>query len=244
MVPSQILDPSDMQLPRSPCELLAWVMKKCGEFAATQEGKEFARSGAILPKKFFEEVYPLALFSTKEFDGRIDVFVHPNLDNDNFDGRIVIGSPPHAKTLLVEVTYAKDGYDESLRSEVLSREGGVSMIGPVTVSGRRGSANRRVHVQCEAVDHSTLVGQQLALVEQRIRAKSTSQYGESHVLVVAVDDYLALPEPDDVAKLREFAGALLQSLRLDFPRVVFVGMAGRLFLSCNVSLRHDANAAL
>lgn len=241
MAPSQILDPSDMQLSRSPSELLAWVMRKCNEFRATSEARRFAWSGAALPKKFFEEIYPLALFSKREFDDRTDVLVSPNLDNDNFDGRIVIGSPPHANALLVEVTYAKDGYDESLRLEVVSRDGGVSMTGPVTVSGRRGSPNRRVHVECDVVEHSTLVQQQLALIEQRLRAKSSTQYGENHVLVVAVDDYLALREADDVAKLRELAGSLLSRLQLDFRRIVFVGMAGGLFLSFDVSLRHDAN---
>jgi hypothetical protein len=244
MAPSLILDPSDMQRPRSPSELLAWVMQKCNEFGATSETKLFARSGALLPKKFFDEIYPLALFAEREFGGRTDVTVYPSLDNDNFDGRILIGSAPHAKVLLVEVTRAKDGYDESLRLEVASREGSVSFTGPVTVSGRRGSANRRVHVEGEAVEHSTLVDKQLALVEQRLRAKSSVRYGENHVLVIAVDDYLALREADDVAKLREFADALLPRLKLDFRRVVFLGTAGKLFLSCDVSFRHNANPAL
>jgi len=121
----------------------------------------------------------------------------------------------------------------SLRMEVLAREGGVFLTGPVTVSGRRGSPNRRVSVVPVAADHTETVTNYFNLIEKRLRAKSAVLYGDNHILLVAVDDYYALSENTDWPKLRAFADSLLPTIELDFPRVVFVGIAERLFLSLN-----------
>ena len=178
---SRILDRSDMERPRRPSELLAWVMAKCNELGATPDAKAFARSGALLPKKFYDEVYPLALFADREFAGRDDVLVQPNLDNDNFDGRITVGAGPGRRTIFVEVTYAKDGYDEARRMEVLCREGHVSLTGSVSSAGRKGSPNRKVHVESEAVSHLAALEDYLAIVRERLKDKARSRYGKDHV---------------------------------------------------------------
>lgn len=81
---SHIFDRSDMERPRCPSELFAWVMGKCTELGATPEAKTFARSGAPLPKKFYEEVYPLAFFAEREFAGRDDVLGRVNT-TETFD---------------------------------------------------------------------------------------------------------------------------------------------------------------
>ena len=54
----------------------------------------------------------------------------------------VISGPSGAKTSFVE----KDGYDESRRMEVVLKEGGVFMTGPITTSGRRGAPDRIVRI--------------------------------------------------------------------------------------------------
>ena len=232
---SDILDRSDMERPRSPSELFAWVTAKCDELGATPEAKAFARSGALLPKKFYEEVYPLALFAQHEFGGRDAVLVQPNFDNDNFDGRITVGTGAvRKKTIFVEVTSAKDGHDESRRMEVLGRRGHVSLTGPVFSSGRKGSPNRRVHVKMKAVRHLAVLEDYLAIVKARLEDKARSRYGKDHTLVVVVDDYLPLRESSDVNRLRKAAASWLPELRLDFGRVVFLGIAGNLFLSFDV----------
>lgn len=242
---SDILDRSDMERPRSPSELFAWVMAKCNELGATPEAKAFARSAALLPKKFYDEVYPLALFAQREFGGRDDVLVQPNFDNDNFDGRITIGTGAvRKKTIFVEVTYAKDGYDESRRMEVLCREGHVSLTGPVFSSGQKGSPNRKVHVESEAVSHLAVLEDYLAIVRARLEDKAHSCYGKDHVLVVAVDDYLPLRESSDIDRLHEATASWLPELRLDFGRVVFLGIADNLFLSLDVVGHSYGSSAL
>lgn len=227
---SHILSRSDMAQPRNPSEFHKWVMAKCSELGATDAAKAFARSGAVLPKKFYDEVFPLAIFVEREFADRGDVLVQPNLDNDNFDGQITVGTGRNAKTTFVEITYAKDGYDESLRMEALCRNGHVSLTGPVSSSGRKGWPNRKVHVEDEAISHLAMLENYLTIVRQRLKEKTRSCHGNDHILVVAVDDYLPLRAPPDIDALRSAASSWLSELALDFGRVVFVGIAGNLYL--------------
>lgn len=58
-----ILQRADMEVPRSPRELCDWVDSKSAALSQTKEGKDYARSGAILPKKLWEEIRPLGLFA-------------------------------------------------------------------------------------------------------------------------------------------------------------------------------------
>lgn len=231
MRPTAILDATDMSEARTPAELAAWVERKCRELSATAEAKAFARSGASLAKKFYDEIFPLARFSAHEYAGRSDVLIRPNLGNENFDAHVTLGSGRARRSVFIELTYAKDGYDTSLRMEVLASEGNVFLTGPVTVSGRKGAPNRRVSVELDAADHIETLENYFTLVEKRLRAKSGVSYGDNHILLVAVDDYFALLQDSDWPRLRAFVNALLPTLALDFPRVVFVGIAGRLFLS-------------
>src|SRR6266545_30808 len=148
-----ILNVTDMTQARTPKEFVAWAERKGSELGATAEAKSFARSGAPLAKKFYDEIFPLARFVAHEYAKCEDVLIQPNLDNDNFDARVMLGNGRERQNVFLEITCAKDGYDMSLRMEVLAREGGVFLTGPVTHSGRKGSPDRRVAVEPCAVDH-------------------------------------------------------------------------------------------
>ncbi len=238
-----ILDGSDMQKARTAAEFIAWVEQKLSELSATAEAKAFARSGAMSAKKFYDEIFPLARFAAHEYVGRNDVLIRPNLGNENFDAHVTLGGGREGRNVFLEITYAKDGYDTSLRMEVLAKEGHVWLTGPVTRSGRRGSPNRRVSVEPYAADHSETLENYFRLIEKRLRAKSGVRYGDNYTLLVAVDDYFPLSQDSDWPRLRVFAEALLPTLALDFARVVFVGIAGRLFLSLNVNVLADEDSA-
>jgi len=239
---SEILDRADMERPRSPQELRTWALQKCADFGASPEGKRFARSGAELPKKFYDEILPLSIFALHEYGSRTDVLVQPHLGNDNFDAKIEIKKASGPQAIFVETTYAKDGYDESLRMEVLTREGHVWLTGPVSVSGLRGTPNRFVSVEPEAASHTETVENYLQLLEARVVAKSQVSYGKDHVLLVAVDDYRPLVQDCDWQLLDQRARSLISRLRLDFGRVAMVGMAGRLFLSYDLRVGEGKNA--
>ena len=242
MFPAQMLDPNEMATPRTPDDLYAWVIRKCKELSASPEAKAYARSGATLPKKFYDELFPLATFVSREYSGRSDVVVQPSLANDNFDATIKF-TGPNEGIIFVETTYAKDGYDESLRMEVLAKEGHVFLTGPISTSGRRGSAERVVTVAPEAARRSEQFAKYLDLIQARLEAKSKGQYGPHHVLLVAVDDYLPLAQDYDWPLVDQRARSWMANLALDFGRVVFVGIAGRLLLSYSLPLLpEEANA--
>lgn len=217
-----LLDASEMIKRRTPAELVAWVDEQCERLSSSPEAKSYARSGARLPKKFYEEIRPLALFARSEFDDRPGIYVTPSISNDNFDGQVDL---PDGR-LLVEVTYAKDGYDESLRMEILEREGHVNALAPISVSGRRGSPDRRVSIPSDTVDHEKVISRNLAYVEQRLAWKSNVHYGPWHVLIVVVDDCFAFGSPQDIDALRSLAERVVPKLALDFGSIVFLGESG------------------
>ena len=233
-VDTRILTAEDIESPRGSGEFLAWVDAKSRELRSPVM-REFTRSGTGLAKKFFEESRPLALFIDKEFHGRSDIQVSPRLGNQNFDAEIA--SPDY--TLRVEITYAKDGYDESLRLEVLSKEGAVNWLAPIRkVSGLRHSPDRSIDIPDDpddernvAVRHDKTVEKHLNLVRERVAGKANRQYGSHYILLVVVDDYVAFRKIRDIEKLDGLVYKELLTRPLDFQRIVFIGANGGLHRS-------------
>jgi hypothetical protein len=149
----------------------------------------------------------------REYSGRNDVCIAPNLGSHNFDATISMGAGRDKK---VFVTFSKDGYDDALRMEHLTKHGHVNLTGSVSVTGRRGAKDRSVNVESEAANHSSLVERQLSMLRERLEAKASKQYGANHTLLVAVDDYFPLREKEDAQRLDKFVSRLLPQLDLDF----------------------------
>lgn len=223
--PIVILKQEDMESPRNPRDLCAWVDAKASELAQSKKTKAYARSSEFLPKKLREELRPFGLFARKRFESE-EVTCIPNLGNENFDGEIRFADSSQAP-MFVELTYAKDGYDEHLRLGVLDEKGSVNALGKVTVIGTKAAKNQRVEVENEAVDHDSTVSTALSIVKDRLNGKSGKQYGPRHVLVVVVEDYIAFRTDDDKSALRQCARAAIAELRLDFGAIYLLGSSGR-----------------
>lgn len=222
--PETILNRADMELSRTPRELCDWVDAKAMELSKTEEGKAYARSGELLPKKLWEEIRPLGLFALCQY-GDKGVRCTPNLSNDNYDGKIEL-SELSACTIYVEMTYAKDGFDERLRLKVLTNEGNVNALGRITVSGTKASG-QTISVENEAVDHTEVRDAALDLVGKRLRGKNNKQYGKDHVLVVVIDDYLPFRTVEDKEVLMSYTQAALAELSLNMDAVYLLGSSGR-----------------
>lgn len=225
-----ILQQTDMGVTRTPKELCDWVDAKTSALSETEEGKRYARSGARLPKKLWEEIRPLGIFTMRRYGPRGDVKCTPNLTNENYDGRIDFDDVT-TPSIYVEITYAKDGYDEHLRLDVLTEKGSVNALGRISVTGTKASGRRAVEVENEAVDHDVTRQSALNLVRERIRSKSDKTYGANHILIIVVDDYLPFRTEDDREILEEHARAVVGSVKLDFRAVVLLGSSGN-YLSC------------
>lgn len=225
-----ILQRVDIEISRTPQELCDWVELKASELSETAEGKRYARSGVLLPKKLWEEIRPLGLFAHCLYGQRTDVKCTPNLTNDNYDGRIDFNDAS-MPSIYVEVTYAKDGYDEHLRLEVLTAEGSVNALGRISKSGTKASGRRTVEVENEAVNHEETRCKALEIVKTRIHSKSGKKYGPNHVLIIVVDDYLSFRTKDDRAVLVKFVKSIIKSVKLDFRAVFLLGATGS-YLVC------------
>jgi hypothetical protein len=212
-----------MERSRTPRELCDWVDAKAAELSRTTEGKRYARSGALLPKKFWEEIRPLGLFALRRY-GDKGVRCTPNLTNDNYDGKIEFPGSS-APSVYIEFTYAKDGYDERLRLTVLTDKGNVNALGKITVTGTKASGHA-IEVENEAVDHLEVREAALGLVKERLAGKSNKQYGKNHILVVVVDDYLPFQADVDKEALVSYTHATLPGLNLNVGAVYLLGSSG------------------
>ena len=222
------LTDAELEQERTPVELFAWVDAKCKELGGTPEAREFARSGDRLAKKFYDEVRPLALVARREFGDRPGVTVKPNLGNDNFDGTISFRDRPQ---IFIEITYAKNGYYDSLRMEFLAQGGHGNHLARPSVVGTRHSPNRRVDIPNEAVCRDVTLNEHLRYVEDCLKAKADAFYGPQHVLVVVVNDYSPFRDRRDVDILDKLVTRRLCRLSLDFGRLVILGERGELFIS-------------
>lgn len=220
-----ILQEPDMEIARTPNELCVWVNTKTAELSQTKEGRQYAGSGASLPKKLWEEVRPLSLFAFQRYGSRADVKCTPNLGDENFDGRIDFNDttmPP----IYVEITYAKDGHDESLRFEVMNQAGSVNLLGAISVSGTKAAGPRRIHVENEMVDHKETLEDAIRIVCERIIGKSRRTYGSNYELVVVIDDYLPFRTEEDRGILENRARAVISRANLDFGKIFLLGSSG------------------
>lgn len=219
-----------MEVTRTAKELWDWVDVKASALSDTEDGKRYARSGAQLPKKLWEEIRPLGIFVMRHYGPTGDIKCTPNLTNENYDGRIDFDDV-NTPSIYVEITYAKDGYDEHLRLDVLTEKGSVNALGRISVTGTKASGRRVVEVENEAVDHDVTRQNALNLVRERIVSKSDKTYGPNHILIIVVDDYLPFRTENDREILEAYARAVVDSVKLDFRAVVLLGSSGN-YLSC------------
>ena len=222
IVPKTILNPADMEQSRTPRELYNWVDAITTKLSKTKAGKNYARSGSRLPKKLWEEIRPLALFSLYLY-GENDVLCTPNLTNDNYDGKIEFldtSIPP----VYIEITYAKDGKDERHRLQILTEKGNVSALGKITVSRTKGS--KTIKVENEGLPHIEVLERALDLVKDRLIGKSYIQYGKDHILVVVIDDYLPFRTEEDKEVLMIYTQTILTELTLNVGAIYLLGSSG------------------
>lgn len=224
-----ILKQADMEITRTPSELFVWVNKKTRELCQTKAGRQYARSGAWLSKKLWEEVRPLSLFAFQLYGSRDDMKCTPNLGDENFDGKIDFDDNNTPSTY-VEITYAKDFRDEKLRFEVMNQEGVVNLWGAASAPHTRAAGPRKVKVANEPkitrVAHKKIRQCELEIVRKRLVAKGGKPYEPNYELVVVIDDYLPFRTEEDLKILEEYAKATIGGANLDFGKIFLLGSSG------------------
>jgi hypothetical protein len=245
--PNLLLTETELAIPRTPVELDCWVKAKCRLIADCPEAKEPALLHQGLFKKFYEEVYPLSLFVNHRYSGRSDIRCIPNLDDRDFDARILDDSISPPAELKVEITSAIEGHDQHLRMKYFSSHGQVSVWGTLSASGTE-KRGHEIHVANEMTAHPDLLNRTFCLIRSAVKRKSRKpnqprKYGQGHILVVVFDDHHWFKPGQDTEDLKDFVTQHVLAFPLDFAALYVVGLSGNTFVHFQPPKIQDSLAA-
>lgn len=202
-----VLTKQELETPRSAADMLAWVDATHGRFN-TKKLKAEAREGKHFAKELVLEARPMAIFAYRYFKASPQVFITHLVGNQNHDG-IVEDRRSHPDSIrYLEVTTTLKTYEDSLRMEILNKQGHVAAYGPVTAEGPR---HRRISIKAEGLarEHEAIRADHLVLVRQGVERKAKKEYDKNTVLIVAVDDSVPFREREDAEVLKTLASEIL-----------------------------------
>jgi hypothetical protein len=218
---------------RTPDQLYTWLFEKIDLFHRRSRDAPNLKKPLLLhegmAKRFYEEMYPLALFAKHRYAGRVDISVKWVPGNQNHDAviRHRVEEP-----LFVEIAQTVYAYEESLRMEYLlhkDREGLFSLTGKVK--------RDRAQKTGIAIDHGFIFApkakegyDRVGEILQKKHEKPPCHYHPNTYLVVLVDDWVHFVDEDEWAQLRTIAARSVYSPTWPFRRLFFVGVSGARFM--------------
>lgn len=226
-----MINTAELETPRTAAEILAWVNAAGRRFEATPELRAAARLGRLGAKELWEEARPIALFAHGYFDASPDVTIRHVIGDQNYDATVEDQRANPARVKYIEVTLSDQDYEESLRMELLNRDGHAPGTGPVRAEGPRG--NRRVlEGILEAVNHDEQRANHLNRVNEAICRKLGNRYPAETALVVRVADHGPFRYEDDRAELDQVAQDHFVPMVADreFSVLALVGSLGTLLV--------------
>lgn len=132
--------------------MIHWVLATMNGFGATPELKVAARQGKFFFNELRHEALPIALFANRYYNGSADVTIAHVIGSQQYDAIVDDCRQNPAPVRYIETTVSDYDYTESLREEILNRDGQVSAYTDVQVQGPKG---RRTHLSARsmAVNH-------------------------------------------------------------------------------------------
>lgn len=204
---SPVLTQQELEIPRTAADMLAWVDQAHARFN-TKVLRAEARAGKHFAGELVHEARPMALFAHRHYEASPQVTIRHVIGNQNYDGVVEDKRPRPDSIRYLEVTTTLKTYHDSLRLEVLSKEGQVAAYGPVTAVGPR---HNRVSIKAEGMarEHRAIRADHLSLVREVVARKAGKNYQPDTALIVAVDDSVPFSTSDDQAALDELAKGTL-----------------------------------
>ncbi|MGB3087342.1 MAG: hypothetical protein WBC53_06390 [Phycisphaerae bacterium] len=246
--PNLLLTATELAVPRTPAELACWVEAKLRLIEDCPKAKEPALLHQGLFKKFYEEIFPLYRFVNHCYSGRSDIRCIPNLDDRDFDARILDDSisPPFERK--VEITSAIKGHEQHLRMKYFLSQGQVSVWGTLSASGTE-KRGHEIHVANDGfIAHGDLLKRTFSLIRSAVKRKSRKpnqprKYGQGHILIVAFDDWQWFKTEQDIEALKDFVTQHILTFPLDFAALYVVGLSGNTFVPFQPPKIQDSLAA-
>lgn len=222
-----VLSKEEIESTRTAAEILTWFYAANARFRVSKELKAAAREGQFFSKQLLEETLPIALFADRFYKRSAQVAITQVLGNQSYDATVLDRRSSPDSVTHIETTVADMDHNESLRMELVSKEGSAPAVGTITVKGPKG---RRTELRGESCvyDPSRVADQWLPQVRAAVAAKAKKQYPNGTALVVRVDDAIAFREKDEIDKLDALAKAeLIQMLSgREFRVLSIVGSQG------------------
>jgi hypothetical protein len=218
-----LLKDVDFEAERSASELIPWFEERRSAINSCLLANEPALLHEGPFKRFYEELYPFALWVAHLYAGRDDVMCalkSRRSPERGYDAVVKDRATDPATVTYVQLTTTTFDRTESLRMKKFLKEGVVFAHGPPD--------------EPEWIAHEEMLKGAFDKIEQRMQLKSLSSYGRDYVLVVCFDDFMWFGTEDDRAALRSFVSERLASWRLNVATLYIVGISGRTFESFRV----------
>jgi len=201
---SAIITKEELEAPRTTNEILDWVRAAHDRFRATKELRAAARDGKFFAKELAEESFPIALFAHRFFNASDDVLITQVIGSQKYDAVVDDRREEPSGVKFIEATVSDWSYEESLRMELLNKDGHVAGYGQVRAEGARG--NRKVlEADSIVLNHEDVREQHLAGVIAAVTRKSKNEYHDGTALVVRIDDALPFRDEEDISVLDDVA---------------------------------------
>ena len=200
----------DFEAERTARELIAWFEERRSAIKSCLMANEPALLHQGRFKKFYEELYPFALWLGHLYPGREDVICSLNSSTADSDYDAVVkdrATDPPTVTH-VQLTTMTFDRNESLRMKRFLKPDAL---------------------KCFAQEE--MLTEAFEKIERAVQRKSRFSYGSNYVLIVCFDDFMWFGTDDDRAALRAFVSERLDAWRLKVAVLYVVGISGRTFES-------------
>lgn len=190
----------ELETPRTAAAMLAWVDAAHARFRVSKELRDAARPGKYFANELVLEARPMALFALRYFDASSDVTIRHVIGDQSYDAIVEDRREIPGPIRYLEATTTLRNYADSLRMELLSRDGHAPAFGSVRAEGPRHN-RRAITAEGGAHEHRAIRDERLARVREAVDRKAKKRYPPGTALIVAVDDATGFSEPEDLEAL-------------------------------------------
>ncbi len=226
---TMVLSKDELEKPCSADKILVRAQTWHRRFK-TKELRAAAREGKYSAKELTEEAYPIALFAHCYYQASPKVTITHLIGNQPYDATVADNRKKPAPIRFIEVTVSDKDYEDSLRMELLNRDGRVPLYGGVKVKGPKG---RRTKLEptgefcLDIADVDKIREDHIDKVTKAVEKKAGNQYQPDTALVVRVADIMPSRNEDAkyIAALNAVAKNRLVPLlsNREFRVLAFVG---------------------
>ncbi len=223
MNPNNILSIADMEKPRTVSELDEWVHKIQDRFAKNKKLYNFARQKKGLAKQFYEEIWPLLRYAQAKYSTEALTKLAPVIGSQRFDAIVM---EPYSPEYKVEITFAKDGYEEFHKMKLLEQDGHVSVYGDLEVTGTK-NMGYSYSMKNETGSLDEVFGKYHSPIIRAYKAKAIRKYEEVETLIIGFDDHMLFSHDEDSAMFKSMILDSVKGVDCSFANVWIVGMSGK-----------------